>query len=177
MTDETNDGAQVAEAVTELEAPDAETQLAEAQAKAAEYLDGWQRAQADFANFKKRMERERADTWASASDAVIQKFVGVLDDFERALKDRPPPPAEAAKWADGVELIYRKLQAILEVNGVTRMEAEGQSFDPRLHEALTHEESETHADGQIIEVVQAGYVRGDRVIRPAMVRVAKKQEN
>lgn len=174
MTDETNDGAQVAEAVTEPEPPDMETQLAEAQAKAAEYLDGWQRTQADFANYKKRMERERADTYANATDAVIQKFVGVLDDFERALRDRPPPPAESAKWADGVELIYKKLQAILEAQGVTRMEAEGQTFDPNRHEALTHEESETHADDQIIEVVQAGYVRGDKVIRPALVRVAKK---
>jgi len=93
----------------------------------------------------------------------------VLDDLERALA---ACPADLA-WVDGIELICRKLQGILEAEGLNRIETEGQIFDPHFHEAISQEPSEDHASGQIIAVVQNGYMLGDRVIRPALVRVAK----
>ena len=154
-----------------------QAELEEARAKAAEYLDGWQRAQADFANYKKRTERERAEVYQYAADALIVRFLAVLDDFERALKDKPDLSSEAEGWAAGIDLICRKLQAVLEAQGITRMEAAGQTFDPRLHEAVTHEESDEHEEGEIIETLQPGYLRGERVIRPAMVRVARASGN
>lgn len=154
-----------------VDAPEAELEAVRAQA--AEHLEGWQRTQAEFANYKKRMERERAEIYQNAADALIARFLGVLDDFERALKDKPPMSGEAARWAAGVELIYRKLQGVLEAQGIVRMEAAGQTFDPKLHDAVTHEESEEHEEGQIIEMLQPGYKRGEKVIRPAMVRVAR----
>ena len=150
-----------------------QAELEEARAKAAEYLDGWQRTQADFANYKRRVERERTEVYQYAADALIVRFLAVLDDFERALKDKPELSSEAEGWAAGVELIYRKLQAVLDAQGISRMETAGQTFDPRLHEAVTHEESDEHEDGQIIEMLQPGYLRGEKVIRPAMVRVAR----
>jgi molecular chaperone GrpE len=95
-----------------------------------------------------------------------------MDDLERALKDRPSD-GEAASWSEGIELIHRKLSALVIAEGVEEILAEGTSFDPVLHEALSHEESDDHGEGQVIEVVQRGYRMGDRVLRPALVRVAK----
>lgn len=139
--------------------------------KSAEYLDGWQRARAEFANYKKRTEREREQSYKNASGKVILRFLPVLDDMERAMIDRPVD-GNGASWADGIDLVYRKLQQILEAEGVKPMEAEGAMFDPTLHEAVVSMPSEEHESGQIIEVLQRGYIIGERVLRPAMVRVA-----
>lgn len=150
----------------------AEKELAAARAQAAEYLDGWQRARAEFANYKKRVEREQAEAHQSASGRILARYLDVLDDFERALKDLPAE-GEAAQWASGVALIHRKLQAILEAEGVARIEALGQTFDPAVHEAVAQEDSPEHASGQVIDILRHGYRQGERVIRPAMVRVAR----
>jgi molecular chaperone GrpE len=147
-------------------------ELEDTQAKASEYLDGWQRARADFANYKRRIEREQAQVYQVAAGNVLKRYLEVSDDLERALKNRPQD-GEGAIWANGVELIYRKLVAILEAEGVKLMEAEGQFFDPNFHEAISQEESAQHESGKIIEVLQPGYMLGDRVLRPARVRVAK----
>lgn len=147
-------------------------ELEEVRSKADEYLDGWQRARAEFANYKKRIEREREQIHQEASGMVIRRFLDVLDDLERALKNRPQE-GEGAEWAAGIELIYRKLLSTLEAEGVTPMEAEGEDFDPNLHEAISQEPSKDHESGEIIEVVQNGYLLGDRVLRPARVRVAR----
>ena len=146
--------------------------LAECQAQAQEYLDGWQRSRAEFANYRKRMEREQAQAYQNATGQVIKRYLEVLDDLERALKNRPQE-GEGAAWSNGIELIYRKLLTYLESQGVQPMQAEGQTFDPNLHEAVTLEESPQHESGQIIEVLQPGYMLGDKILRPAMVRVAK----
>lgn len=158
-----------AEAIAE---EDLQTKLDELEKKANEYLEGWQRARAEFANYKKRVEREQAQTYQLASSTVLKKFLDVVDDLERALKNCPPEIA-TTEWAQGIELIYRKVLSIMEAEGVTKMEAEGQQFDPNLHEAISHEEVEGYPEGQIIEVVKQGYLVGDRVLRPAMVRVAR----
>lgn len=137
-----------------------------------DYLDGWQRERAEFQNFRRRIERDQAQTTLNITGQVLKKYLVILDDMERALKSRPTQ-GEGAAWAEGVELIYRKLQTILDNEGVERIQAEGQLFDPTQHEALTHEDNPDHQSGEIIEVVQQGYRIGDRVLRPALVRVAK----
>lgn len=145
--------------------------LEAAQIEAAENLDGWQRAKAEFINYKKRMEREQAQMHAEASARVIIRYLDVLDDLDRAMSNRPQDGA-GAEWAEGIELIHRKLANILDSEGITRMETEGQAFDPNLHEAISMEDSPDHESGQIIEVIKKGYLIGDRVLRPATVRVA-----
>jgi molecular chaperone GrpE len=154
----------------------ANSELESLKAKAAEYLEGWQRARAEFANYKRRVEKDQSETYQNATARVIGRFLDVNDDFDRAIKEKPADPTDAealARWAAGMELIQRKLHNILEAEGVERMQAEGQHFDPKLHEAVTQEDSDEHEPGQIVGVVRQGYKVGDRVIRPAMVRVAK----
>ncbi len=146
--------------------------LEQCQAKSAEYFDGWQRERADFANYRRRIEREQTQVYQNAVGNVVKKYLVVLDDLDRALKARPAT-GEAASWAEGIELIYRKLQSVLEAEGVHRMPAEQEMFNPNRHEAITQEESPDHQSGQVIEVVQPGYLIGDRVLRPALVRVAR----
>jgi molecular chaperone GrpE len=153
-----------------------ERELEAVKAKAAENLDGWLRAQAEFQNYRRRVERDRADLLQDMTGKIIARYLDVLDDFDRALKHQPAEAdgaATLAKWAQGVGAIQRKFQNVLDTEGVSRIEAEGQAFDPNLHEAVVHEDSETHASGQIIEVLRHGYKIGDRVIRPALVKVAK----
>lgn len=144
--------------------------LEEAEAKVAEHLDGWQRAQAEFINYKNRMQRDQETMKLLMKGDIIKKFLPVLDDLERALQNRP---SDSGSWIGGIELIHKKLQSILESEGVKRIEAEGQLFDPSFHEAISHESAEGVESGHVIEVVQNGYMLGDRVIRPAMVRVAQ----
>jgi molecular chaperone GrpE len=146
-------------------------ELNEMRTKADEYLDGWQRARADFANYKKRVERDQAQVYQMAVGSIVKRYLEVLDDLERALNNRPAS-GEGATWAEGIELVYRKLLAILEAEGVKQMDADGQFFDPNLHEAISQENSPEHESGQIIEVIKQGYLLGERVIRPALVRVA-----
>ena len=145
--------------------------LEESEAKANEYLDGWQRSRAEFSNYKKRIVRDQEQIHQVAKGRVIKGFLDVLDDLERALENRPEE-GEGALWAEGIELIYQKLQSKLEAEGLELMDAEGEKFDPNLHEALMQEENEDYESGQVIEVVQNGYWIGKRVLRPAQVRVA-----
>ena len=144
-------------------------QLQEVQAKAAENLDGWQRAQAEFINYKNRVQRDRELDYASMKGDIIKKVLPVLDDMERALANRP----EDSSWASGMELIARKFRSVLEAEGMKRIEATGQPFDPNFHEAISSEPNEDVESGHVIAVVQTGYMLGERVIRPAMVRVAQ----
>ena len=147
-------------------------QLAEMQAKSDEHLQGWQRALADFSNYKRRIERDQAQASQNAAGSVIKRYLDIIDDLDRALKNRPQE-GDAANWANGVELIYRKFMSILVAEGVKTIGAEGQLFDPNLHEAIVMEDSTNYASGQIVGVVEQGYVLGDRVLRPARVRVAR----
>jgi molecular chaperone GrpE len=147
-------------------------ELQQVQEKAKEYFDGWQRERADFANYKRRVERDQVTMTQNIKGDVAKKYLGVLDDLERAMKNRPST-AEAEAWASGIELIVRKIQGILEAEGVYRIPAEEEEFNPNRHEAITYEKSPDHKGGEIIEVVQQGYTLGERVLRPAMVRVAR----
>ena len=147
-------------------------ELEQAKAQAAEYLDGWQRAQAEFSNYKKRQEAERAQMAQLAGMGVLRKLLPVTDDFERALATLPANLSRLS-WCEGILLIKYKLDAILESEGVRPIETAGKAFDPLYHEAVTYEEAAGYADGQIVGEVQRGYMMGERVLRPAMVRVAK----
>jgi len=158
---------ELAETLAELEA--LKQQLTEAQNQAAEYKDGWQRALADFQNYKRRTEAERAETYQTAAGNILKRYLPILDDMERALAARPADLA----WTNGIELIYRKLQTILENEGLKRIEAEGQPFNPNFHEALAQEPVEGVESGTVIGITLQGYMLGERVIRPAGVRVAQ----
>jgi molecular chaperone GrpE len=142
------------------------------QVKSQEYLDGWQRERAEFANYKRRVDKEREQAYQNAVGVIVRRYLEVIDDLERALKNRPAD-GDGAAWAGGIELIYRKLLASLEAEGVQQMHAEGQFFDPTQHEAISQEPSPAHESGQIIEVVKNGYVISERVLRPALVRIAQ----
>ena len=146
-----------------------QSQLSELEAKVTEYKDNWARAQAEFQNYRKRIERDNEMMYASMKGDIIKKVLPALDDLERALQNRPGDDA----WASGIELIARKLQNILESEGVKRIEANGAAFDPTFHEAVTHEPSDDVESEHVIAVVQNGYMLGERVIRPALVRVAQ----
>jgi molecular chaperone GrpE len=142
------------------------------QSESAEYLDGWQRARAEFANLKKRVEREKSEMRERVTSEIISRYLDMLDDFDRALKDQPEQDIDKA-WVAGLEMIYQKFKVILDSEGIEVIPAEGKTFDPNFHDAISYEDSEDHEDGQIIEVIKQGYQLGDRVIRPAVVRVAK----
>mgnify|MGYP005855536099 CR=1 FL=1 len=146
-------------------------ELEDARKQAADNFDGWQRERADLANYRRLVERDQALLTQNIQGELIKKFLPIQDDLERALKICPPH-GEGKDWAEGVALILRKLNAILESYNVERISADGE-FDHNLHEAISLEESSDHPSGQIIEVVEQGYKIGDRVLRPARVRVAK----
>lgn len=139
--------------------------------KAAEYLDGWQRAKAEFSNYKKRVIRDRDQYNKEAIGKVVKNYLSVVDDLERALKDQPNNDDSTA-WSNGIELIYRKLVTTLENDGVIPMDVNGKVFDPNLHEAIAQIESAEHESGQIVDVIQTGYIIGERVLRPAKVCIA-----
>ena len=171
VVDEDEEGGEE-EAVISDEYSELAKELQQAQDKAREFFEGWQRERADFANYKRRVDRDQQSLSQNIKGDVIKKYLAILDDLQRAMKTRPTE-GPAGSWADGVELVTRKLQNILEVEGVKRIPAEQEEFNPSRHEAITHEDSPDHESGQIIEVVQQGYTLGDRVLRPAMVRVAR----
>jgi len=148
-----------------------ESSLEEVTDKAEEYLDGWQRSRAEFANYKKRVQKENADIRQFARGEVIKIFLDVLDDLERALQEETQNRVDQ-EWVEGIRIIYQKLKTRLEAEGVRPMNALGEEFDPHIHEALMKEETEDYPSGTIIGVMQEGYWIGDRVLRPAQVRVA-----
>jgi molecular chaperone GrpE len=149
-----------------------EERLEAVQAQADEYLDGWQRARAEFVNYKKRVDRDRKDSRARIAAELLTRYLDVLDDLDRTLTEMPEEIG-ATSWSQGLQMVYQKMQLILESEGVQTIEALGESFDPNFHEAIAFEESEEHEEGQVVAVVQKGYLLGERVLRPAMVRVAK----
>jgi len=149
-----------------------QAELDKAKAQAAEYLDGWQRARAELSNAKKRMDRELAEARENANARLIARLLPVLDDFDRAVQTLPPHLLDLT-WVEGILLIQRKLNLILEAEGVKPIEAEGKPFDPIYHEAIGEEAGSDHPEGTVAAVVQKGYMLGERVLRPALVRVAK----
>jgi molecular chaperone GrpE len=149
-----------------------QNKIEQTEQKSKEYFDGWQRERADFNNYRRRIERDNIQLQQNLSGQVIKKYLVIMDDLARALKARPTQ-GEGAAWAEGVELIFRKLTMILEAEGVKPIPADGAMFDPTFHEAIVHQDSPNHTSGQIIEVIQQGYMIGEKVLRPAQVIVAR----
>ena len=137
--------------------------------------DMLQRVQADFVNYRRRSEEEREELQRQANTRLILKLLPVLDDFNLALDHASASEAEAP-WLEGVKLIQRKFYSLLESENVTRCEVDGSEFDPFEHEALAYQESEDHREGQILTVVRDGYRLHGKVIRPALVILAKQPE-
>jgi molecular chaperone GrpE len=158
--------------VEQVEIDALKLEIEELNQKSGEYLDGWQRERAEFVNYKKRMDREREQLKVNITGNVIRSYLEIIDDLELALKNKPAK-GEGPTWAEGIELIYRKFLTMLETEGIKPMQVEGQIFDPNLHEAISQEPNEDFESGEIIEVVRNGYSIGERVLRPASVRVAQ----
>ena len=137
-----------------------------------EYSDGWQRERADFTNYRNRILRDQDAMKQNITTDVIREYLAVNDDIELALKNAPQNE-EIKSWVEGIQLIYQKLQNILESEGVERIPAENETFDPNRHEAIATEENPLFESGRVIEIIQQGYIIGDRVIRPARVKIAK----
>ncbi len=147
-------------------------ELKQAQEQAQENLDGWQRALAEFANYKKRTERESSETRSRLKGEILLPLLDIYDDLKLALLDKPQD-GDASQWAAGIEMIHSKFQTLLQNMEVEVIDQKEVPFDPNLHEAITYEESEDVQEGHVIDVFQSGYRIGERVIRPARVRVAR----
>ena len=141
------------------------------QQRAAENLALAQRAQADYANLKRRTEADRERDLGLASEALLTKVVAIADDFDRALEHLPVEARESA-WLEGIAAIDRKLRLLLESEGVRPIEALGKPFDPREHEAITHVPNTGRPEGEVVAEVRRGYRLRDRILRPAMVAVS-----
>ena len=139
--------------------------------EANEYKEGWLRERADFNNYKKRVEGQMKDLRDTAAIDAMLALLPIIDDFERAMANVPPELKENP-WMNGVGGIHRKFQKILEEKGVTVLDPVGEVFDPTRHEAVTTEPSSEVESGHVIATLQKGYVRGDRVLRPALVKIA-----
>ena len=137
-----------------------------------EYLALAQRVKADFMNYKRRVEQEREEQARQSQARLMLKLLPVLDDLERAM-DSVRADLAGLHWVQGIVHINRKLQNVLESEGLERIDAVGQDFDPRMHEAVVFEESSPEDAGKVLAVLQNGYKLHDRVIRPAMVKVGK----
>lgn len=155
------------------EAPTLEEQLAAARQEAAENMDRWQRTAAEFANFKRRQEEQRKLQRDRIKAEVLEGVISALDDMVIAFQHVPDElDGQLVGWVEGFRLVQRKLDKILDDQNVMPISIEGK-FDPNLHEAVSYEANDDHEDGDIIEELRRGYQIGNRVIRPALVRVAQ----
>jgi molecular chaperone GrpE len=168
---DTNGDAESSEATAEEDEISVLAQLEQAESRAAEYLDSLQRERAAFQNYKKRVERERTEQALNVAGSVLLKLLPTLDDFYRAME--AVPEGERNQWFDGVALIQRKLEQFLANEGVTEIEALGAPFDPAYHEAIGVDPDTEMESGTVTQVLQRGYLHKDRVLRPALVRVAE----
>jgi len=147
------------------------SELADLQRERDDYKDRWLRKGAEFDNYRKRVERERREQADQAVVDLLQELLLVVDDFDRALTVGGD---EGGAYRKGVELIHGKLHDLLRKQGVTAMDVLGADFDPNVHMAVMHEESPDHREGEVIGELRRGYLIGDKLLRPAMVKVAKK---
>lgn len=146
-----------------------EQALFEEKEKSEKYLSNWQRAQADFVNYKKRAEQEKKEMVEFANSGLILNLLTIMDDLERAFVSLPSRLSKSS-WIEGIKLVYNKFRTILEAQGLTEIDAKGKPFDPHLHEAVMHQEGE---EDIVVEEIQKGYKLKNRVLRPSKVIVGK----
>lgn len=150
-----------------------EADLAGVRAEAVGYLNDLRRLQAEFDNYRKRMLREQTARMASASQALVSKLLPVLDNFELAISHAEQSRDFDRSMLKGVEMVFGELQEVLRGEGLSRIEAEGKPFDPERHEAVVAVEEEGAEPGTVVDVVRTGYELQGKVLRPAMVKVAR----
>ena len=169
-----NNEAEAAEETPEVEAPETEEQpvdeAASARAEAKEYQDKYLRLYADTENYKKRMQREAVESRKFNNEAIIKELLPVLDNLERALSHAGD---SGEGIVDGVKMVRKQLADCLTRFGVTEVNNPGGKFDPNVEQAIAQVESEDHESGTVVDVVQKGYLLNERLLRPAMVTVAK----
>jgi molecular chaperone GrpE len=153
-----------------------EQQLEEEKKRSAEYLDNWRRSAAEFANYKKRLEKERTEYALFASSLLLGKLLDVMDGFDAAF-NAIPVRFHGEPWVEGIRLVEQKLRNVLESEGVKPIDAKGKEFDPNFHEAMFYEHSAGEPEGRVIDEFQRGYMLGDRVLRPTRVKVSKGEGN
>jgi len=145
--------------------------LIEAQKEAQANKDGWQRARAEFANYKKRVEREKTEMFQRASLDTLKALLPVIDDFDRAF-DNVPDEISDNPWIGGVSMIQRKFETLLDKYDIEPIDPAGEAFDPNYHEAVGTDDSDDVESGHVTITLQKGYKSGEQVLRPALVRVA-----
>ncbi|HMN15133.1 MAG TPA: nucleotide exchange factor GrpE [Bellilinea sp.] len=147
-------------------------ELAKVQDEAKQYYEGMLRERADFINYKRRTEASHEQTIQAKKADILKNFLTVLDNMDLAIQHKPEN-AGNEEWWKGIELVYRQLQGVLATEGMEPIKAQGEEFDPTIHEAVSHEDNDAVESGKVIGVVKQGYKLGDRIVRPALVRVAK----
>jgi molecular chaperone GrpE len=152
-------------------APSESSELSDLQRERDDYKDRWLRKGAEFDNYRKRIERERREQADQSVVDLLEDLLLVVDDFDRAMKVDSGEGGNA--YRKGVELIHGKLHDLLRKQGLKPIDALGVDFDPNLHQAVVHEESPEHREGEVIGELRKGYLLNDRLLRPAMVKVAK----
>ncbi len=163
--------ADASDAAVQADATNAGEQIEQLRRERDENYDRLLRKSAEFENYRRRVDKERRELAQYAAGDLLEALLPIIDDFERALQ--ADASADPDAYRKGVELIYKQFQDLLARRGVTPLETVGKDFDPRFHQAITHEESPGRREGEVIDEVRRGYMLGDRLLRPAMVKVAK----
>lgn len=148
-----------------------EKKLNESEMIAKDYLDKLQRTMAEYDNFRKRTIKEKSQMYENGAKEVVEKFLPVMDNFERALVSVDDESKETA-FVQGIELIYKQLLGTMKELGVEEIDALNKPFDPNLHHAVAHEENEAYGENEVVDILQKGYMFKDRVLRFSMVKVA-----
>lgn len=169
-TAEADLSAEAAEAAADVSAA-ARSADAELQREKDALQDRLLRTAAEFDNYRKRIERERRDQADHAAASAIEDLLPIIDNLERALQT--PVGTDAEGYRKGVELVHQQMMELIRRRGVKPIQAVGADFDPRFHEAVVHEASADHREGEVMEELRRGYTLGERLLRPAMVKVAK----
>jgi len=164
------DGASLIARIDELTA---QLELAERRAEEAEA--GWQRARADYANLKRRSEEQQAESAGIAGDRLLVRVLDLADDFDLAV-EHVPDEAKDSPWVAGISAIDRKLRGLLEAEGIESMGGGGEPFDPQTQQAISYEDADDVPDGTVLKVLQRGYTIRGRVLRPALVAVARNDD-
>ena len=158
------------EATEQEDTKAADKQATKAAEKIAALQDQVLRQMAEFDNFRKRTEKEKEQSFSNGAASVVEKLLPIIDNFERAIASRKEDTDAA--YADGVEMIYKQFNTVLEGLGIKAIEAVGKEFDPSLHNAVMHIDDENYGENEVVEELQKGYTYGDTVLRHSMVKVA-----
>lgn len=148
-----------------------EAQIAQLKAESQDNLHGWQRSRAEFANYKRRTSQELTDARERGATEALAKVLPIMDDFERAL-DNVPDDLQGHPWLNGTALILKNMRKVMDSYDIEVVDPVGQEFDPNLHEAVGMDTSDEYESGIVTATLQKGYRSGERVLRPALVRVA-----